>query len=114
AAHLESAFPEEEEVVEVLASHYLDAYRAAPDAPDAAEIKLEAREMLARAGDRAASLAAAREARRYYAQAAELADDPLVCADLEDRAGRMAWRRGRADEARGLFGEALGTFVREG
>jgi class 3 adenylate cyclase/tetratricopeptide (TPR) repeat protein len=110
AAHLESAFPEEEEVVEVLASHYLDAYREAPDAPDAAEIKVKAREMLARAGDRAASLAAAREAQRYYQHAAELADDALVCADLEDRAGRMAWRRGRAEEARALFGKALEIF----
>src|SRR5262249_7840813 len=114
ADHLESAFPEEEEVVEVLASHYLDAYREAPDAPDAAEIKARAREMLARAGDRAASLAAAREAQRYYQQAAELADDPLVCADLEDRAGRMAWRRGRADEARELFGKALEIFAEQG
>jgi class 3 adenylate cyclase/tetratricopeptide (TPR) repeat protein len=110
AAHLESAFPEEEEVVEVLASHYLDAYREAPDAPDAAEIKVKAHEMLARAGDRAASLAAAREAQRYYQQAAELADDPLVCADLEDRAGKMAWRRGRAEEARALFGKAVEIF----
>jgi class 3 adenylate cyclase/tetratricopeptide (TPR) repeat protein len=114
AAHLESVFPEEDEVVEVLASHYLDAYREAPDAPDAAEIKLKARGMLARAGDRAASLAAAREAQRYYAQAAELADDPLVCADLEDRAGQMAWRRGHADEARALFGKALEIFHAQG
>jgi class 3 adenylate cyclase/tetratricopeptide (TPR) repeat protein len=110
AAHLESAFPEEEEVVEVLASHYLDAYKEAPDAPDAAEIKAKAREMLARAGDRAASLAAAREAQRYYQQSAELADDPLVCADLEHRAGQMAWRRGRAEEARSLFAQALEIF----
>ena len=114
AAHLESAFAEEDEVVEVLASHYLDAFRAAPDAPDAAEIKVKAREMLARAGDRAASLAAAREAQRYYVQAAELADDPLVRADLEDRAGQMAWRRGRADEARALFGKALQIFDAHG
>ncbi|HEY5659643.1 MAG TPA: adenylate/guanylate cyclase domain-containing protein [Gaiellaceae bacterium] len=110
AAHLESAFPEEEEVVEVLASHYLDAYREAPDAPDAAEIKVKAQEMLARAGDHAAALAAAREAQRYYQQAAELADDPLVCADLEHRAGQMAWRRGRADEARSLFAQAMEIF----
>ena len=114
AAHLESAFPEEDEVVEVLASHYLYAYRAAPDAPDAAEIKVKARDMLARAGDRAASLAAAREAQRYYGQAAELADDPLVCADLEDRAGQMAWRRGRADEARALFDKSLEIFGAQG
>jgi class 3 adenylate cyclase/tetratricopeptide (TPR) repeat protein len=114
ASHLESAFPDEEEVVEVLASHYLDAYREAPDAPDAVDIKLKAREMLSRAGNRAASLAAAREAQRYYQQAAELADDPLVCAHLEHRAGEMAWRRGRADEARTLFSQALDIFHAQG
>jgi class 3 adenylate cyclase/tetratricopeptide (TPR) repeat protein len=114
AAHLESIFPDEEEVVEVLASHYLDAYREAPDAPDAADIKLKAREMLARAGNRAAGLAAAREGQRYYQQAAELADDPVVCAELEHRAGQMAWRRGRSDEARSLFAQAMEIFDAQG
>jgi class 3 adenylate cyclase/tetratricopeptide (TPR) repeat protein len=114
AAHLESAFPEEEEVVEVLASHYLDAYREAPEAPDAPEIKLKAQGMLARAGNRAAALAAAREAQRYYQQAAELSDDPLVCADFEHQAGLMAWRRGQAEEARSLFAQAMEIFDDQG
>ena len=34
AAHLEASFSDEEEIVEVLASHYLDAYRELPDAED--------------------------------------------------------------------------------
>jgi class 3 adenylate cyclase/tetratricopeptide (TPR) repeat protein len=110
ASYLESAFAEDEEIVEVLASHYLDAYRAGPEAEGAGEIKVKAREILARAGERAASLGAAREAQRYFEQAAELADDDLTRADLEDRAGRMAWRRGRADEARALLEQALSTF----
>jgi len=110
AAHLESAFGEEEEIVEVLASHYLDAYRAGPDADDAGEIRAKAREMLTRAGERASSLAAAREGQRYFEQAAELADDPLTRAELEDRAGLMAWRRGRAEEARAFFERAQTTF----
>jgi class 3 adenylate cyclase/tetratricopeptide (TPR) repeat protein len=114
AAHLQSAFPEEEEVVEVVASHYLDAYRAAPDADDAEEIKAKAREMLTRAGDRAASLAAAREAQRYFEHAAELADDVLARAALHDQAGRMAWRRGRAEEARGLMERAQAAFEAAG
>jgi class 3 adenylate cyclase/tetratricopeptide (TPR) repeat protein len=110
AAHLESLFPDEEEVVEVVASHYLDAFRAAPDAADSADIKVKARENLTRAGDRAASLAAAREAQRYYLQAAELSDDAVSCAELEERAARMAWRRGRADEARELFERSIAAF----
>jgi class 3 adenylate cyclase/tetratricopeptide (TPR) repeat protein len=114
AAHLEAAFPDEEEIVEVLASHYLEAYRTAPDAGDAPHIKLQAREMLARAGERAGSLAAAREAQRYFEQAAELADDALSQAGLEERAGRMAWLRGRGEEARRLFDQARSCFESSG
>jgi class 3 adenylate cyclase/tetratricopeptide (TPR) repeat protein len=107
AAHLEASFVDEEEIVEVLASHYLEAYEAVPDADDAAEIKAKARETLTRAGERAASLAAAREAQRYFQQAAELTDEPLPRAVLDEKAGRMAWRRGRTDEAVSLLTEAL-------
>src|SRR5205807_3621145 len=67
AAHLSAAFAaDEDEVIEVIASHYLAAHETGPDAADAAEIKEKARAMLARAGERAASLAAAAEARRYF------------------------------------------------
>ena len=114
AAYLSGAFPDEDEVVEVVASHYLNAYRAAPEAEDAAEIKVKAREMLARAGERAASLAAAREAQRYFEQAAELAEDKLTHAQLEERAAVMAWRRGRSHESRVLFERAIDEFERAG
>jgi predicted ATPase len=44
---------DEDEIVEVVAAHYLDAWRAAPDADDAEEIKGTARDMLTRAAERA-------------------------------------------------------------
>src|SRR5207248_1722414 len=78
------------------------------------EIKAMAQEMLARAGERAASLGAGREAQRYFEQAAELTDDPLDRAGLDDRAARMAWRRGRGDEARALFGQAQAIYEAKG
>ena len=57
AAHLSAAFAEDEdEVVEVIASHYLAAYEAAPDADDAGDIRGKARATLVRAGERAESL----------------------------------------------------------
>ena len=90
AAHLEAAFANEDEIAEVVASHYLDAYTALPDADDAAEVKAKARGALVRAGDRADSLGAAAEAVRYLGQAAELSDDPLERADLLDRAGWLS------------------------
>jgi len=114
AAYLETAFADEDEIVEVLASHYLDAYRELPDAEDAPQIKAKARQKLASAGDRAASLAAAREAQRYFQQAAELTDEPLQRAELDERAGRMAWRRGRGDEAVSLFAEAMAVYEPNG
>ncbi len=115
ASHLATVFPdEEEEIVEVLASHYLDAYRAVPEAEDADQIKARAREMLSRAGERAASLAAAREAQRYFEQAAELGDDPLTRAGLVDRAAQMATLRGRVPEARTFFDQAAAAYETAG
>jgi class 3 adenylate cyclase len=98
ASHLEEAWGEHE-VVEVVASHYLDAYEAAPDTADAEEIREKARAALTRAGERAASLAAAAEAQRYFEQAAGLTDHPLEQASLTDRAGHMAFKAGALDTA---------------
>ena len=115
AAHLAQAFGAgEQEIVEVIAAHYVDAYRAAPDADDAPEIKARAQEMLARAGERAASLAANDEAQHYFERAAELSDDPIVEAQLHERAGATAWASGRVDEALGHYERALALFESEG
>ena len=62
--------------------------------------------MLVRAGVRAESLAAAAEARRYFEQAAELAQTSERAA-LLDRAGEMAARAGDPDSARRLYGESI-------
>jgi class 3 adenylate cyclase/tetratricopeptide (TPR) repeat protein len=113
AEHL-SASLGEDEVAEVVASHLMDAYRAAPDADDAEAIKERARAALARAGERAASLGAPAQARHYLEQAAALTDDPLAKAELADRAGQMAWNAGHPDEARALFRDAESTYAADG
>jgi class 3 adenylate cyclase/tetratricopeptide (TPR) repeat protein len=111
AAYLERTWgADDEEIAEVLASHYLNAYRAVPDAPDAAEVKSKARRTLARAGDWAASLSATQEAQRYFEQAAELADEQLERAELYEQAGRMAWLGGRAPRAREHLEAAISAF----
>ncbi len=71
----------------MIASHYLDAYAAAPDAEDAAEIRARAQAALVRAGERADSLGAAGEAVRYFVLASELTGDALERAGLLERAG---------------------------
>jgi tetratricopeptide (TPR) repeat protein len=115
AAHLEQSFGQaEQEIVEVVASHYLAAYEAQPDADDAETIKASARDLLARAGERAGSLAAAGEARRYFEQAARLADDPLERGRLLERAGAMAFRSADNEAAEALYLAALELFAGAG
>jgi tetratricopeptide (TPR) repeat protein len=103
-----------EEIVEVVASHYLEAWRLDPDAPDAQEIKGKAREMLVRAAERAAALAAAEEAESAFERAAELSESELERAALTERAGEMAELRGRLEEAATSYGEATRLFEEAG
>src|SRR4030095_235036 len=81
AAYLRTAF-DEDEIVEVVAPPLLEASRAAPDDEDAGTISGDALAMLAKASERAASLGANQEAQRYAERAIELAEDPLVEAEL--------------------------------
>jgi len=110
AVHLEAAIPSEQEVVEVLAAHYLAAFKAGPGDPDALQIKRRAGELLTRAGERAASLAASEEAERYFERAASLAEQPLDEARLLERSGEMALRAGRTEQAQSRFEQALSRF----
>jgi predicted ATPase/class 3 adenylate cyclase len=115
AEHLTAAFAgEEDEVVEVVASHYVAAYETAPEADDAAEIKQKAQAMLARAGERAASLGAAAEAQRYFEQAAGFSDGPLARAELLDRAGSLARYAARPEDSLRLLGESIALYEGEG
>jgi class 3 adenylate cyclase/predicted ATPase len=101
---------EEDEAIEVVASHYLDAYAAAPDDPDAEEIRSKACATLIRAAERAASLAANSEAQRAYERALGLTDDPLAQAEVHERAGAAAAIGARADEASGHFERSIALF----
>jgi class 3 adenylate cyclase/tetratricopeptide (TPR) repeat protein len=114
AAYMEEAFPDDDETVEVLASHYLDAYNTAPDAADAVGIRARARALTVRAAQRAAALGAPAEAQRYYAQAADLTDAPLERAGLLDDAGEMALRSAAHDVAAELSEQARALYEAAG
>jgi predicted ATPase/class 3 adenylate cyclase len=101
---------EESDVIEVVASHYLEAYNLAPQDPDAGEVKNRAAEVLAQAGERAASLTAHVEAERYFTKAAELTGDPVREADLQDQAAQAAWKDGRAEAATRRFERAIALY----
>jgi len=107
AAYLESSWSDEEEVTEVVASHLLEAYDSEPDSSDAAAIRDRARDALVRAGDHAASLAAAASAQHYYERALPLGGDETVQADLHAKAGAAASLQGQNSTARLHFENAI-------
>ncbi len=91
ARHLQEIWGEAApELAEVLATHFLDAADADPEAADAARIRAAACETLAEAGQRALSLALAPEATRAFDRGAELAQDDGQRGALLDQAGRAA------------------------
>jgi tetratricopeptide (TPR) repeat protein len=114
AAHLEAAFSDEDEIAEVIAAHYLDAYEATPEAADSGEVREKACKALVRAGERAESLAAAAEAQRYLGRAASLTDDPRERAALLDRAGWLAYHAADLDSSTRLLGESVALYEAEG
>ncbi len=109
AAHL-TTLAGELDAVEVIASHYLAAYEADPDAADAPAIREHARDTLVAAGERAGSLAAAAEAQRYYEQALALADDPGGQAELHERAGLAARHAAKLPVAKAHLERSLELF----
>jgi class 3 adenylate cyclase/tetratricopeptide (TPR) repeat protein len=112
ARHLQEN--DDTDVADVLASHFLAAATAEPDAPDAPEIRTCARETLAEAGRRALSLALGREAQQAFDQAAELADDDEDRAALLEQAGRAAWLEADGETARRRLEAAIELHVRGG
>ena len=115
AAHLASvAGDEDDDVIEVIATHLVDAYQALPDAPDAADVRARAHDAQERAGERAASLGANLAAQRYFQRAATLADEPVAQAELIERAGVMAAAGARVEEAAEFLEDARIRFEAAG
>ena len=114
AAQLEQSFAQEDGIAEVLASHYLAAFEAAPEAADAPEIRAKTGTMLARAGERAGLVGAPDEGSRYYLQAAKLAGEPLLEAELLYQAGRLALQANHRDDARERLESALAIYTLAG
>ncbi|MDT4943248.1 MAG: hypothetical protein QOJ34_3337 [Pseudonocardiales bacterium] len=98
AEHLRATFTNDgEEVVDVIARHYLDALNAVPDSVDADATRRRAIEVLTRAGERANRTGAKARAAAQYAHAAELEDAtadssgvPLGAAPLWEKASQAA------------------------
>jgi class 3 adenylate cyclase/tetratricopeptide (TPR) repeat protein len=115
AEHLRRAFPNEgEDVAEVIASHYLDAYHAAQGDPDADELRTTTIVALRRAAQRAATVGAPEVAERSYRTAAELAADTVERAELTRAAGEMALHAGRVEASLELLESAAASLTKAG
>jgi class 3 adenylate cyclase/tetratricopeptide (TPR) repeat protein len=115
AEHLREAFSDDgEDVAEVIAAHYLDAYRAGMEDPDAGELRAAALAALRRAGQRATTVGAPEAAERAYRTAIELADDEVERIDLMTAAGDMAGLAGHSEAAVELFAAAAGAHEASG
>src|SRR4051794_28410308 len=115
ARHLELTWPGEAyDIAEVLASHYLEAIRADPDADDVDALRAAARERLAAAGRAASSLALGAEADRYFAHAAELADADVERALLFEQAGHALARSGNDEAAEERLRMAIDLYEQAG
>jgi class 3 adenylate cyclase/tetratricopeptide (TPR) repeat protein len=115
AAHLRSTFPNDgEEVVDVLARHYLDAMAAVPDDDDVEDLREQAIAALVRGAERAARTGAPDRASRSYAEAGELVDvagsDPHQAARLFERAALQAHQSGDANLALELAEPTVARF----
>jgi class 3 adenylate cyclase/tetratricopeptide (TPR) repeat protein len=104
---------ESTDLSEVIAAHLVDAFRLAPDDPDAAALRDRARGRLLAAADRAASLGAPDEALRLVQRALELAEDAQR-ARLLEQAGTLAIASERMTEAEELFQRALALLEAAG
>jgi class 3 adenylate cyclase len=105
AEHLRTALPDEgDEVIDVVAAHYLAAMRAGP-ADDAESERLRglAFDAYQRAADRAERLGATVTARSALEHAAGLATSGSDAAELLERAAVMAWAGLETDEAARLL-----------
>ena len=110
----EQAGIEPDEIAEVIATHYRDAYQAAPSADDADDIRRQALAWLQRAGERSAALGAPEDARRAFDAAAELTVDDAERAALLERSGELALVGGELELAVERLQEGRSLFLASG
>jgi tetratricopeptide (TPR) repeat protein len=104
----------DEELGGALAAHYVAAFRASTEGPEADALAGQARISLRAAADRATALGAPGQAVTFLEQAIELTADARDRAALHEQAGRAALDSARADVALAHFEAATATWVAVG
>jgi class 3 adenylate cyclase/predicted ATPase len=111
AAHLRTTFPGDgDEVMDVVARHYLDALSAVPTDDDIDQIRQQAITALVRAADRAGRTGSPSRAAASYATAAELAEDHE--ADLGVTAASLWEAAATAADNGGVLGAGMDYAAR--
>ena len=107
AEHLRAAFPDHgEDVAELIAAHFLDAYEAAAGDPDAPELREETLAELHRAARRAETVGAPEAAAHAYRTALELVEEDDERVALIEAAARMTKRAARWEASVELYESA--------
>jgi class 3 adenylate cyclase/predicted ATPase len=105
AHHLESVG--DEELAGVVATHYVEAFRATPEGPDAEALAARARDWLSQAADRALSLGSSEQALGYAEQALAITPEGSERPALLERAGEAASRAASLERAVAYLDEAI-------
>ena len=105
ARHFESL--DDEELAGIVAAHYVEAYRSAPDGPEAADVGAAARGWLSRAGQRALSLGSPEQALTFFEQALDVTGAPAERAALLELAAEASDRLADHERAVRFMEEAV-------
>jgi tetratricopeptide (TPR) repeat protein len=101
---------EDEEVAGVLATHYVDAWAAAPGGPEGDAVAAQARIALRAAADRAANLGAVESAIALFRRALDVTTDEAEVADLVERIGTHERRMGHYEAAERSLRDAIERY----
>ncbi len=105
---------DDDELAGVLADHYLEAFRAAPEGEEGAAVAAQARVALRAAADRAARLHSHQQAMSFYEQAMAVTFEGPDLNELRMRAATSAWAAGQVLEAEQYQRAALTWVQAEG
>jgi tetratricopeptide (TPR) repeat protein len=103
-----------DEEVGVLATHYVDAYLASPEGPEAASVAAQARISLRAAADRASALGSHEQAVAYLTRAIDVTPDAGEKAELLERVGAEQHVGGRLAAGETTLRQAAAAHGAEG
>jgi class 3 adenylate cyclase/tetratricopeptide (TPR) repeat protein len=104
----------DDELAGVLASHYLEAYRASPEGPEAEAMAAQARVALRAAAERAAALHSHEQAIAFYDEALTVTREPAQRAAICERAGWSAYLSAQNPKAQQYLSEAVNIYGERG